>query len=69
LENRPREVIHERVKQKPIARGVKKKLLKNVDDDAEEEEGKGVTLTQTAPTLDPPPRDAIKEDHSLPRQI
>jgi hypothetical protein len=48
---------------------VKKKLLKNVGDDAEEKEGKGVTLMQTAPTLDPPPRDAIKEDRSLPRQI
>jgi hypothetical protein len=44
---------------------VEEHLLKNIDNDIEEEGGKGVTLPEAASTLDPSARDPIKENRRL----
>jgi hypothetical protein len=69
LENRTRKVVDQGVKQKPLTRGLEKKLLEDISNDVEKEGGEGVALTQTTPTLDPPPGDAIKKDRSLARMV
>jgi hypothetical protein len=45
LENRARKIIDQGVEQKPLARGLKKKLLEDISNDVEKEGGEGVSLT------------------------
>lgn len=46
--------------------GVLKETTKDISDDEEKVGGNGATLPEPSPTVDPVPRDATKEDGSLP---
>jgi hypothetical protein len=59
------EVIHQGMLKEPLTGSVEEHLLKNIDNDIEEEGGKGVALPEAASTLDPSARDPIKENRRL----
>jgi hypothetical protein len=69
LENRAREIVNQRVEEKPLTGSFKKHLLEDVNNDVEQEGGQGIALPKATPTLDPPPRNPIKENHRLARVV
>jgi predicted house-cleaning noncanonical NTP pyrophosphatase (MazG superfamily) len=59
LRNRTREITNKRVGEEPIARGLKKKLLENINNNVEEKRGEGIALAKAAATSNPRSRDPI----------
>jgi hypothetical protein len=65
LEDRTREVINQRVQEKPSPRSMKKQLLEDISNDIEKERRKRITLPKAAPALDPTPQNTVKKHRSL----